>query len=464
MSMLLTNTSCQPKRLLVESNGQANWVADLPKASAGEMADDALESPRKLRLLYISPQFPSLSAVFEQNEWLGLKASGVHISMLSCRRASEQERESCHAFCRHLMGEVRYASLGSVTSGLCWCLRNRPWPTLKCSRLAIQAAAAHHARARQHLGALLLAVAFAPFGSASGSTTIHADFVQGTATVAWYLSGLLGIPFTMKAHAFDIYSGRAGERELTRFFRRKAAAASAIFVAHDYGRRRLTREFPELVPKLLVHRVSVRICDSEPLPFPAITEAPLVVALGRLEKKKGFDQLVLAISLLRDTSDIRCEIHGAGAQAGALARLIRSQRLENRVRLHGVYRQEQLREILAPASAVIVPSIADPDGDMDGVPTVIYEAMAFARPVIASSISGITEAVQHGRTGLLVESKRPDRLAEAIRDLLSVPERARRAGLAGRAFVEEHHDHLKQSLRLARLLSKASATAALKPD
>ena len=417
-----------------------------------------------LKLAYISPQLPSIAVAFEQNEVLGLMACGANVTILSCRPVSTQERDDCQGFCRPLLTQVRYTSPGATVRGLLWCLMHRPGVTIKLWGRTIRAAAAHRVRVRRHLGAFLIAVAFAPLGKRAGWDGIHANWVQGTPTSAWYLSELLGLPFTMMAHAFDIYSRKPGDRELDAFFRRKAAAASAIFVAHDYGRRRLVEMYPELAPRLQVHRVAVRISEFSPLPAPPKTPYPVVVALGRLDRKKGFDQLIRAMAILRSKSDVRCEIYGAGREHGELTALIRSLNLEERVSLRGTYHQSQFADIFGPASALIAPSVESPDGDMDGIPTVIFEAMAFARPIIASALSGIPEAVVHGETGLLVEPGRPDQLADAIQDLLSDPRRAAAMGKAGRAYVEEHHDHLKQSRQLEKLLCAAFRAESVRAD
>jgi glycosyltransferase involved in cell wall biosynthesis len=98
-----------------------------------------------------------------------------------------------------------------------------------------------------------------------------------------------------------------------------------------------------------------------------------------------------------------------------------------------------------------MPSVRDPRGNVDGLPIVVLEAMAAARPVVATDVSGMTLAVADGETGLLVPEKDPEALAEAVTTLLADPARARRLGETGRRRVETelnwpaiatHHDRL----------------------
>src|SRR4051812_39816419 len=191
------------------------------------------------KLAYISPQFPIVGGVFEQNEVLGLIACGTAVDVLSCRRASELELKNCHRFCRPILSRVQYASSSRILGGMTWCLLRRPLVVARLMARAIHASVRQPRRVRQHLGSLLLAMAFAPFGRRAHWDGIHANWLQGTGTVAWYLSELLGPPFSMTGHAFDIYSGKPGDRETDGFFRGKAAAAAAVFVAHQFGLRRL---------------------------------------------------------------------------------------------------------------------------------------------------------------------------------------------------------------------------------
>lgn len=413
--------------------------------------DEQAREPAGLRLAYITPAFPWVSHVFEQNEMTGLLAAGCDVVVLSCVRPGADE--PVHAFARSLLERAHYASAGSIATGLAWCLTTRPLATLRTAATAVWAALTDRARFRPHLGVWALAIRFAPVIHQHRTQWLHADFAQGSATVAWYLRQLLDLPFSYKAHAYDIYSTQPGDREAPAFFDRKTRAARLIFCVSEYGRDRLQQETgARIADKVHIHRVGVQLADFAPLPDPPADAAPpKVVALGRLIEKKGFDRLIAAIAALRDRGvTLSCSIHGDGPLEAELRDLIHKLRLDEHVTLAGAYEHAELPRILAPALALVVPSVVARSGDMDGVPTVIYEAMALGRPVIASALSGIPEVITHERTGWLVPPGDVAALAGALEQVLQ--ERATAAEIAAHArqYVTTTHDAGQLSRALCR--------------
>lgn len=414
---------------------------------------------------YVTPAFPCVSAVFEQNELTGLVKVGVELTVLSCRRPSREERERVHAFARPLLDRTEYAGPGRIVYGLAWCLFTRPLSLGRVTLRALGAAFADPRRLFKHAAAWALAVAFAPLGARRCWDWLHADFVQGSATVAWHLSELLGVPFSMKAHAFDLFSERPGERERDEFFERKFAAAAFVACEHGFGLKRLAERFGgEFGKKMFVHRTAQRTDECAPLPLPT-GGRPKVVALGRLTAKKGLDRLVRAVGLLRERGKkVACDLYGGGEQEAELRRLVSELRLEKAVRFRGWYAQEQLPEILREATAVAVPSVPTAAGDMDGIPTVIYDAMTFGRPVVASALSGIPEAVAAGETGLLTPPGDVAALADALERVLFDRETAEKLSRAARAFVERRHDRVVLARELLDLARRSKETTAEEDD
>jgi glycosyltransferase involved in cell wall biosynthesis len=109
--------------------------------------------------------------------------------------------------------------------------------------------------------------------------------------------------------------------------------------------------------------------------------------------------------------------------------------------LKGKYKNENLPNMLTDCIALVMPSIMDKNGDMDGIPTVIYEAMSLGRPVIASKISGIPEVVKHQVNGYLINPQNSQELAERMKDILHNPEISYQMGKRGRNFVEVNHNY-----------------------
>jgi glycosyltransferase involved in cell wall biosynthesis len=166
-----------------------------------------------------------------------------------------------------------------------------------------------------------------------------------------------------------------------------------------------------------------------------IGDAPLVFSAGRLVRKKGFEHLIDAAGALAadfptlelviaGEGDLRDELTARAAAAGS-----------GRVRLIGFRSQDDVGRLAAAADAVVVPSVRDEAGNVDGLPNFALEALATATPVVATRAGGLPQAIEDGVTGRLVVERDAQALAGAIRDVLSHPARAREYGIAARAKV-----------------------------
>ncbi len=407
-------------------------------------------SQRPLSIGFVSPGFPHTSLVFEQNELLALGAAGAQVTLMSCRSPRQLKDQVLHGFAASLQARTLYFCPGRLLTGLGLGLLTRPLRLVRTGLRALGGAWGQPERAAHHLAAWALAVAFWTRGRRDRWDWIHADFAQGTATTAWHLSVLLGLPFSIKAHAFDIYSNKPAARERPEFFRRKMEAAALVTVVSDYGLKVLLSQVgdPPGEPggKNRIHFVSTRPAEVAPLAPPAGEGRPMVAALGRFVAKKGFEHLVRAVALLRDRGvDAGCVLWGGGGEEDAIRAEVARLGLEDRVRLEGPYTQADLPRIFGEAIALVVPSVLDPVGDMDGIPTVIYEAQAFGRPVVGTRLSGIPEVIREGETGHVVPPGDEAALADAIAGLVGDPARTAAMGRAAREYVLAHHDHRRNA-------------------
>ena len=131
---------------------------------------------------------------------------------------------------------------------------------------------------------------------------------------------------------------------------------------------------------------------------------------------------------------------GDGPERDALERRARGLALGPRVRFAGAVPNDRVWDVVGRAHGLVQPSVRCGDGDVDGIPNVILEAMASRRPVVGTRLSGIPEVVVDGRTGRLVEPGDPDALAHAMREVGDGRDAARAMGERGRALVEEMFD------------------------
>src|SRR5947207_2008811 len=249
------------------------------------------------------------------------------------------------------------------------------------------------------------------------------------ARTAYWIKEFFGTPFSVTVHANDIFVPNRFEIGLREIF----SAATAIVAVSDFAVAYLREHFPEVGAR--IHRVynGIELARFMPTRFP---EPPLVLSVGRLINKKGFDVLIDACADLPELH-FRCEIAGDGPVRQELQTRIARHNLRERVFLTGTKTQSEIAARLAEASAFALPSRVDSDGAMDNLPTVIMEAMASALPIIATGVGGVPEMVRHGETGVLVPQNDAGAVAKAVRRLLENRALARELGARGRERCAE---------------------------
>jgi len=259
-----------------------------------------------------------------------------------------------------------------------------------------------------------------------GIRHVHAHFAGMAARTAFWIGKFFPVTFSFTAHANDIFAPRDFQIGLDKL----VDAARLIVTETDYAERFLRERFSDSANR--IHRIYNGL-DLTPFKRADFSSTPpLIVAVGRLIAKKGFLDLLRACRLLMERGkSFRCEIIGEGPLEQELREQIAQLDLEDYVELPGAKPQHEIREHLAAASAFVLPSVVDPDGGMDNLPTVIMEAMAAGLPVVSTSIGGIPEMVIQNETGFLVPPDDVAALAGAIERLLDDISLARRFGEGG---------------------------------
>jgi glycosyltransferase involved in cell wall biosynthesis len=284
---------------------------------------------------------------------------------------------------------------------------------------------------------------------------LHAHFISRPADIAQLASGMAGVPFSISAHAKDIYLSRPAD------LRRRLGAARFTVTCTDANRRALSALAPGADVGLMYHGIDRSVFHPSQRRSRDGTDAPRVLAVGRLRAKKGLDTLIDACRLLHERGcRVRCEIVGYGEEHDALAHRIENAGLGRHVRLAGKLAREQVIDAYARADVFVQPSRITADGDRDGIPNVLLEAMAMGLPVVASAVSGIPEVVRDGVNGLLVPADAPLALADAIERVLAHPQQAAALGRAARDAVAEGFDNDRNLRALLQRLGAASACGA----
>jgi colanic acid/amylovoran biosynthesis glycosyltransferase len=206
--------------------------------------------------------------------------------------------------------------------------------------------------------------------------------------------------------------------------------------------------------KIRVQRLGV---DTARFPFQARTlavgTAPRFVSVARLVEKKGLETGLRAFALLRSAvPNAIWQIAGEGPLRPHIEGLVRELALGDCVSLRGAIPREAVRRLLDESHLFLAPSVTAADGDQEGTPVAIMEAMACGLPVISTHHSGIGELVADGVSGLLVPERGVAALSEAMRGLATAPERWEAMGREGRAIVEREYDTWILGDRLEKLL------------
>jgi colanic acid/amylovoran biosynthesis glycosyltransferase len=278
---------------------------------------------------------------------------------------------------------------------------------------------------------------------------IHAHYASFPATMALIIATLgRGISFSITVHAHDIQV----DRSLLGWKLREARFVRSI---SRFNKDFLERLYPaEARGKIHVIHVGIepeQYASAPPAPPQGL---PKLFCVAAHKPYKGLPYLIDACRILRDSGvAFHCDIVGHGPMHDELAAMIRERGLDEQVVLAGPRPQEEVARMMAEATLFVLPSIVAPDGQMEGIPVALMEALASARGVVSTTLSGIPELVENGVSGVLVPPADAPAFAEAIRTLLADRDRARAMGLHGRETVRAEFDIRECVRQLVGLLA-----------
>ena len=433
------------------------------------------------KVAYVMNGFPRLSETFIAHEIVQLERLGLGLRLFSVKRENEALVHPVVASIRSPLTYLPKTGSLSGTSLLPWLWRNVP------AYAAAHAALIRRrplAWARTALGALAQAWRDRPSGGlalrkvyikeflqagqiahavlqAGDVGHLHGHFCHGVATITWFASRLSGLGFSFTAHAKDIYQADLNPGDL---LEQKMGAARfvATCTCANAGVLQLRHRRPAEV-HTIYHGLDTDWFS--PSPDPESPARPVILAVGRLVEKKGFDHLLRACALLRELGmDFECQIVGeSGPAEGGLRVLIDRLGLQSQVRLVGPMPQDRLREVYRKATLFALPCQVMADGDRDGFPNVLAEAMAMGVPIVSTRISGIPEMVDDGVHGLLVEPGDAAALVLALEQVLTDANLRDRLALAARQRICERFDSRVTTVSLRDLFLTQLRQARVQP-
>ncbi len=410
------------------------------------------------RLAVVVKGWPRLSETFIAQELVGLEAAGASLEVWSLRRPTDRHRHALHAA---LAAPVRYLP------EYLWHEPRRVWRSLRIARRLPGYRAARAAwladlkrdptpnRIRRFGQALVLAAELpADVGQ------LYAHFLHTPASVARYAALLRGLPWAASAHAKDIWTTPDWEK------RAKLAAARFVVTCTRAGADHLRALAPAPGRVELVHH------GLDPARFPPIDRArppidgrdprhPVVIlSVGRAVAKKGYDDLLAALALLPGDVHWRFVHVGGGPLLRRLHRQARRLGIARRCEWRGALAHDAVLAAYREADVFALASRIAADGDRDGIPNVLVEAMSQGLAVVATAAASIPELVADAVTGRLVPPEDRTAMATALAGVIGDPALRQRLGAAAERRVRVDFPHAPGVIRIARLLGVAARGAA----
>lgn len=402
-----------------------------------------------MKILYITGNFRALTHTFMTREVQKVRDAGDEVQLLALRDGTAEpqtEHPECDLNgCRHIypVSPVRafFSALG--------CLVTRPGRFLGAMRAALSDGADSARKKAKLMYELAVATTLVRWVEEIGIEHIHAHLASSPTTYAMYLALLTGRSFSFTGHAADVYRGRIALKP-------KLRLAAGVVCISEYNRRHYLSLVPGLKEAPIIH-CGIRLEDFPRRAKTAPDADPTVFAVGRCVPKKGFADLLQTVRLLADRNlAVQVRIAGDGPLLPQLQDQAADLGIAGRVEFLGSVPQATIRAELERADLFALPSVPVDDGDIDGIPVSLMEAMAVGCPVISTRVSGIPELVVDGESGLLVPPRDPQALAAAIERLATDPELYRELGDGGRGMIEREFDLTAIGQRLSQWFAQIS--------
>ena len=278
---------------------------------------------------------------------------------------------------------------------------------------------------------------------------LHAHFAHDPALIAYLVNRMTGLRYSFTAHARDLF--QVPEKHLKDRISRAQAVVTCCQANLDY----LYQIVPSQTLKTSLIYHGVNLNDFQPaaaMETKLSPACPLILSVGRLVEKKGFQDLLQALFLVKQQGvAFECAIYGEGPLAPQLQRWIEEHGMTGEVTLKGARSQQELISVYPRAALFVLTPIQTEDGDRDGIPNVLVEAMAVGLPVITTAVSGIPELVDHDQNGFLYQPHDVEGISSGIVDLLRNPAKRKQFGSTASKKVMEQFDITQAAKRLKTL-------------
>lgn len=418
-----------------------------------------MKSKDSVTLGFILKGYPRVSETFIAQEIYLLEQMGFKIEILSMRKAREPERQPIVSM---IQAPVTYIPEYIFSAAF--------WDILFAQAKTFAAFPMNYLRAgfeaayktvqqrddspiKRFLQASWL-IARKSLGQRSPIGHFHSHFAHSPTELAYYLAKITGLRYSISAHAKDIYTIPTSE------LRDRINASELIMTCTEYNFK-FMRDLPQ-VHTQKINQVYHGINLENFKPDKPLAEGDVIskeslsrfLSVGRLVPKKGYGDIFLALQMLKQKGySFTYDIYGAGELKKELVALRANLDLEKEIIFHDVTTHPQIIARMQQKGIFICGSRLGEDGDRDGIPNTLAEAMAMELPVLATNVSGIPELVEHQVSGLMVEEKQPQAIAAGLEYLLNNPELSTSMARQARLRVGNVFNCQNWIQRCAKLLS-----------
>lgn len=391
---------------------------------------------------YVLKRYPRFSETFVVNEILAHEAAGQPIEIFALRPVEETHFQDNLGRVRAPVTRIRdrFSSAEPV------------WDRIRAAQAELPGALDVLARLDGIASGQDVAQALdvAVKARRRGIIHLHAHFGTVSTSIARIAAAMAGISYSFTAHAKDIYHAYEDPQHLHLKLRDADATVTVsdfnvAYLRKTYGAERVTRIYNGL--------------DLERFEWSKPQDGTQeILAVGRLVEKKGFHILIEALRLMRETGRTPlCRIIGSGEEQGHLAAQIRDAGLETTVRLEGPRPQAEVIAAMRRAAVLACPCVVGSDGNRDGLPTVLLEAMAVGLPVVSTDVVGIPELVRDDETGLIAPEADPEALATELMRMIDDTGLRQRLSIAARALIEDQFNVTRSAAALREIFAASVA-------
>ncbi|MGO4524741.1 glycosyltransferase family 4 protein [Microvirga sp. 2MCAF35] len=417
-----------------------NRVEFAPSFTANQVA-----KPEKRRLAVIVTEFPKTTETFIMRDVIAFSQKNYDIRIYHLTHFNRHE--VVHDFAKETIAWSRdfaYFASGDVIGALLRTLLRRPRVLGRILRDILVGCRKDPVMMLKSLFILPKSLRIAEDIRDWGGDHVHAAYAGHPATCAWIVRRAAGVPFSVSCHAHDIFETQA-------LLSTKLPEADFVRTISEYNRKYILRHVPSLAPNppVVIHVGAFleNIIPSTVYPRDRFR----VLYVGSLEYRKGVDVLLRALAQA-NLGEWRLDVLGGGPERKALETLSAELGLSDRVTFHGAQPNERVAKVMSQVSVMVVPSRIGPRNQTEGLPTVIVEAFAHERPVVASRLTGIPEIVVDGETGWLFEVDDVSGLTRALEEVQSNPQEALRRASSGRNLVVSEFDQTKNAGSLLSMI------------